>query len=142
VRYHEDGITVSYSGECIGLIVEGTELRRGQVLLNDTNAVVGDSILARIFWLSNDSYIAGSPLTWKLATQSVVCTIDKIFRRFDPATLQVVETDAERINNSEIAEVRIRFEAPVVADKFSDIPEMGRFVLEVEGYPVAGGIVV
>jgi translation elongation factor EF-1alpha len=56
--------------------------------------------------------------------------------------LQIVETDAERINNSEIAEVRIRFEAPVVADKFSDIHEMGRFVLEAEGHPVAGGIVV
>jgi small GTP-binding protein len=142
VKYDEDGITVSRSGECIGLIVEGAELRRGQVLMNDSRAIVGDSITARIFWLLSAPYIAGSPLTWKLATQSVACTIDKIFRRFDPATLQIVETDAERINNSEIAEVRIRFETPVVADKFSDIHEMGRFVLEEKGHPVAGGIVV
>jgi sulfate adenylyltransferase subunit 1 (EFTu-like GTPase family) len=71
VKYDEDGITVSRSGECIGLIVEGAELRRGQVLMNDAHAIVGDSLTARIFWLLNDSYTAGSPLTWKLATQSV-----------------------------------------------------------------------
>ncbi len=142
VKFGEENVPVSRPGECIGLVVEGAELRRGQVLTDEARATVGTSVKAHIFWLFDAPYKLGAPLTWKLATQSVTCRIEKIYKRFDPATLQAVETGASGINNSEIAEVQLRFDEPVVIDRFSDIPEMGRFILELRGYPVAGGIVV
>jgi len=39
-------------------------------------------------------------------------------------------------------DVMIRLEAPAVVDPFNHIPEMGRFVLEKEGRPMAGGIIL
>jgi sulfate adenylyltransferase subunit 1 len=141
LKFGEKDIDVSRAGECIGLVVEGAELERSQVLTDNARALVGDTFDAHIFWLDNEPYSVGAPLTWKLATQSAACRIDRVYRRFDPATLKEVETDSGAIANSEIAVVRLRFERPVVLDRFSDIPEMGRFVLEVKGYPVAGGIV-
>ena len=141
IKFNEKDIDVSRAGECIGLVVEGAELKRSQVLTGAARALVDDTFDAHIFWLDNEPYSVGAPLTWKLATQSAACRIDRVYRRFDPATLKEIETDSGAIVNSEIAEVRLRFERPVVLDRFSDIPEMGRFVLEVKGYPVAGGIV-
>ncbi len=142
VKFNEKDVASSGAGESIGLVVDGAKPKRGEVLTDGFPATVGVAADANIFWLLGTPYTLGTPLTWKSSTQSVSCAIDRIYRRFDPATLEMVETEAGRINNSEVAEVRIRFDEPVVTDRFSEIPEMGRFVLEVNGYPVAGGIVV
>ncbi|HCY18628.1 MAG TPA: hypothetical protein DHU69_02460 [Deltaproteobacteria bacterium] len=68
--------------------------------------------------------------------------MEKIHRRFDPASIEVVESNAKIIKPAEVAEVDIRLEKPVAVDRFSDIPELGRFVLEHAGHPVAGGIII
>lgn len=41
-----------------------------------------------------------------------------------------------------MADVMIHLKGQAVVDPFNDIPEMGRFVLEKEGIPVAGGIIL
>ena len=69
-------------------------------------------------------------------------SIEKIFKKFDPASLEVIEEDALSIAGAEVATILIRLEDQVVADPFNDIPEMGRFVLEKEGRPAAGGIIL
>ena len=55
--------------------------------------------------------------------------------------MEKTEEDAQEILPAEVAEVVIRLERPVLVDSFSFIPEMGRFVIEKEGIPVAGGII-
>jgi translation elongation factor EF-1alpha len=52
------------------------------------------------------------------------------------------EKDASSIKGAEVAHALIHLEAPAVVDSFNDIPEMGRFVLEKDGRPVAGGIIL
>lgn len=141
-KFMEDNLSEAPVGDCVGIYVEGAELRRGQVLVDKMTSIITDSIHANIFWMIDKDYKLGIPVTWKCATQEVRGKIEKIYKRFDPASIEVVEKDARQIKPAEIAEVEIKLEKPVVVDKFTDIPEMGRFVLEDRGHPVAGGIIL
>ena len=150
-KYTQDNISEAFTGDCIGIIVDGEKLERGQVLAPDTGiqgqadkvaATITDLIRANIFWMVDKEYKLGIPVTFKCATQEVRGKIEKIHRRFDPASIEVVESNAKTIKPAEVAEVDIRLEKPVAVDRFSDIPELGRFVLEHAGHPVAGGIII
>ncbi|MFQ5900238.1 MAG: GTP-binding protein [Thermodesulfobacteriota bacterium] len=143
-KFQEEGIDLANTGECVGLCLD-EPVARGQVLLPATDAAqytITGNIHANIFWMTGETYHVGDTLTFKCASQEVNGRIGKIFKRFDPATVEVVEEGAVEIRSAEIAEVEINLERPVVVDSFTEIPEMGRFVLESEGNPVAGGIII
>lgn len=141
-KYLEEGITEAPTTDCVGIVVDGKELGRGDVLVDKVTSTITDNIKANVFWMVDKDYKLGIPLTFKCATQEVSGTIARINKRFDPASVEIVENDASVIKPAEIAEVEIKLERPVVVDRFSEIPEMGRFVLEHAGYPVAGGIII
>ena len=141
-KFEEEGITEVGAGECVGVCLDKVFLKRGDVLVDDTTAETTDLIRANIFWMTDRPYKKGLSFLWKGATQEVSSSIERIIKRFDPAKIEVIEEDGEEIKPAEVAEVEIRLERAVVVDKFADIPEMGRFVLEYEGEPVAGGVIV
>lgn len=141
-KYMEKDMIEAPTGDCVGICVEGDGLKRGQILSDTVSSTITDSIHANIFWMVDKDYQLGMPVTFRCATQEVMGNIRKIHKRFDPASIEVIENDATMIKPAEVAEVDIALEAPVTVDKFSDIPELGRFVLEHAGYPVAGGIIV
>lgn len=152
-KFQEEGIEIARTGECIGLCLDKPAVR-GQVLIKSHGVAAGFSlrspgepittheIHANIFWMGDNPYHKGESITFKCATQEVEGKIGNIYRRFDPATIKVVEKDAQEVGPAEIAEVEILLEKQVVIDSFTEIPEMGRFVLEKMGHPVAGGIIL
>ncbi len=140
-QFMRDDIGSATVGECIG-VTSGSALKRGQIVVDEVSSTITDTIRANIFWLIDKDYKIGIPLTWKCATQEAKGKIEKIHKRFDPASIEVVEEGAKEIRPAEIAEVEIKLDRKVVIDRFSDIPEMGRFVLEHMGHPVAGGIII
>jgi translation elongation factor EF-1alpha len=83
----------------------------------------------------------GETLLFRCVTQGIPCRIEKIYRKFDPASMKLTEEDALSIQNAEVADVLIQLDGKAVVDPFNEIPEMGRFVLEKDGRPVAGGII-
>ncbi len=141
-KFQEEGIAMARTGECVGLCLDKPAVR-GDILVSHTKTppLVTQSIHASIFWMSDKPYHKGEAITFKCATQEVEGKIGNIYRRFDPATIKVVEKDAQEVGPAEIAEVEILLEKQIVVDSFSEIPEMGRFVLEKGGHPVAGGII-
>ncbi len=141
-KFMEDDIKEAPVGDCVGVVLEGCEPKRGQVLTRSVAPTVTDTLRANIFWIVEKRYDLGIPLTLRCATQAAGGRIEKIFRRFDPATIEVVEKDAKHISPAEVAEVEIKLKDPIAVDRFTDIPEMGRFVLEHAGHPVAGGIII
>jgi translation elongation factor EF-1alpha len=56
--------------------------------------------------------------------------------------LELIEEDALFIGAAEVATIMIHLDDQVVVDPFNDIPEMGRFVLEKDRRPVAGGTIL
>ena len=129
--------------ESVGICLKGRQrAKRGQVLTGDLSSVVSDRIQANIFWMDHTPYRIGDPLLFRCVTQEVPCRIEKVFKKFDPASLEVIEENAASIGVAEVATIMIHLEDQVVVDPFNDIPEMGRFVLEKEGRPAAGGIIL
>ena len=74
-------------------------------------------------------------------TQEFPCRIEKVYEKFDPTSIKLTEEDASSIQDAEVADVLIQLDGKTVVDLFNEIPEMGRFVLEKDGRPVAGGII-
>jgi len=141
-KFMQNDMPEAGAGHCIGLRFQGPPLRRGDVLVDKPTPTITDAVRATIFWLIDKDYELGIPLTFRCATQEVPGVIEKIYRRFDPATIEVIERDARRIKAAEIADVLIKLDKPVLVDAFAEVPEMGRFVLEHAGRQVAGGIVI
>jgi translation elongation factor EF-1alpha len=84
----------------------------------------------------------GETLLFRCVTQEIPCQIEKIYKKFDPASMELTEEDASSIKGAEVADILIQLDKKVVVDHFNEIPEMGRFVLEKDGRPVAGGIIL
>ncbi len=142
-KFLEDGVSTAGFGESVGICLKERDLvKRGQILTADLSSTISDQIKASIFWMGPMGYLAGDTLRFKCVTQEVVCQIEKIYRKFDPASMELTERDASSIRSAEVADVSIRLDEKVVVDPFNEIPEMGRFVLEKEGRPVAGGIIL
>ena len=142
-KFLDNDVTSAGFEESIAISLKGRpRVRRGQILAADLSSKICDTLTANIFWMDPAGFEMGEPLLFRCVTQEVPSRIEKIYRRFDPAAMEWVEKDASSIKSAEIAHALIHLDAPVVVDSFNDIPEMGRFVLEKEGRPVAGGIIL
>lgn len=142
-KFLENDSTISNFEESVGICLKGRHrVRRGQILTADLSSTISDKIKANIFWMDPMGYRAGEALLFRCVTQEVPCRIEKINRKFDPASMELTEEDASSIEGAEVADILIQLDEKVVVDPFNEIPEMGRFVLEREGRPVAGGIIL
>ncbi len=146
-KFQQSDIEMSSVGECVGITVEESEpIKRGQVIVEDSGnkslPTVKDTIEANIFWMVEDTHNIGDPLLFKCATQETACSITKINELFDPAFNRKSDENPKTINMAEVARVSIKLDEKAVTDNFNYIPEMGRFVLENNEQPVAGGIIL
>jgi len=142
-KFLSENLRAANFEESVGIRLKGRpRVKRGQILTADLSSKITDAIDTNIFWMDPAGFQMGETLLFRCVTQEVSCRIEKIYRRFDPAAMEWVEKDASSIQGAEVAHALIHLEAPVVVDSFNDIPEMGRFVLEKEGQPVAGGIIL
>ena len=142
-KFLETGVNMAHFEESVGICLKGRHLvKRGQVLTADLSSTISNKIKANIFWMDPVGYHRGETLLFRCVTQEVPCHIEKIYRKFDPASMELTEKDASSIKSAEVADVLIQLDKKVVVDPFNEIPEMGRFVLEREGRPVAGGIIL
>jgi small GTP-binding protein len=142
-KFLQKDVTAAHFEESVGICTkERHRMRRGQILAGDQSSRISDRIRANIFWMDQTVHQLGEPLLFRCVTQEVSCRIEKMYKKFDPASLEWVEEDAFSIKGAEVADAMIHLESQVVFDPFNDIPEMGRFVLEKGGRPIAGGIIL
>jgi sulfate adenylyltransferase large subunit len=142
-RFLAEGVKEAGVGESIGIYLgDAPDVQRGQILSRNLSSIITDRIKANIFWMEKEVYHTGDPLLFRCVTQEIPCTIEKIYKTFDPASLEVTEEATGQIREAEVAEVMIFLEREAVIDPFQQIPEMGRFVLEQQGIPAAGGIIL
>ena len=136
----QDIRSASY-GESIGLTVEGIDpIKRGDVLSGSNDAKIAQEFDAHVFWFEG-VYHENEKVKLRVTTQESNCQMT-LHDRFDPATMDRKMERSDRLELGEVARVRIRTEGKIVIDTFSYIPEMGRFIMEKNGIPVGGGIVV
>jgi small GTP-binding protein len=137
-----DAVTAGFE-ESVGICLKGRHrVGRGHILAGDLSSMISDSIRANIFWMDSRAHQKGETLLFRCVTQEIPCQIEKIYKKFDPASMELIEEEASSISSAEVADVMIHLKGQAVVDPFNDIPEMGRFVLEKDGRPVAGGVIL
>lgn len=128
-------------GETAGLILDkGYVPARGNVIAGDASALISRDIHARVFWFDS-SYEQNECVCIKHTTQTAEATL-KIMNKLDPAVIDDMIQSPRNIEIGEVAEVIVNLKQEMVIDAFGVIPEMGRFVIEKNGIPVGGGIVI
>lgn len=119
-------------GKNIGLVLAEPEIaKRGEVIAQTQTAPQPtDRFRADIFWMDEVPLELSKPVTFKCATQEVKCIAEKIERRMDSSTLEILEENAKELKVNETGKVIFKTEKPVVIEKFDFIEDLGRFVIE------------
>lgn len=142
IRVFEKEKTEAVSGECIALtLTELFPMERGNIIVREeARPIITDSFHATLFWLTGN-YRKGEQLILKCSTQEMNCKIEAVNARYDSSTMAVIEQDSEQLKETEVGEVVIKTDKPLCVTQFTDVPELGRFVIVRNNDVVAGGIV-
>jgi len=132
-------------GQNVGLMLaaEGmANVKRGNVCMPSKNkARPVKSINARIFCLPGNEIKIGDDLSITCVSQETRSKISKVIKKINPIFDKEPKENADEIRGWEAAEVQIDLKDPLVFEKFSKVPPMGRFVLS-KSIIVAVGVVI
>jgi sulfate adenylyltransferase large subunit len=141
-KFGEQDVEQAGAGECIGVLFDSDPPGRGAVGCQPEHlAEPTESFEASVFWLAGKPLKRGEPLTVRCSTQEKACSVGAIRERVDSSTLEHTERDADALEETEVGELSINTQSPIVVEKFQEVPELGRFVLLRGRDVVAGGIV-
>lgn len=108
----------------------------------DKPPTVAEEFEARIFVIWHPSAITvGYTPVIHIHTASVSSRIIEIKAKLDPKTGQVVEQNPQFLKAGDAAIVKFKPVKPLVVEKFSEIPQLGRFAMRDMNRTVGIGIV-
>lgn len=144
IEMHHEAMNQAEPGDNVGFNVRGiakNDIKRGDVCGHLTNPpTVVKSFTARIVILNHPSVIAnGYKPVFHVHTAQVACRFEEILRTINPKDGTVLQEKPDYIKTGDIAVVKVVPDRPIVLEKASDIPEMGRFAIRDMGQTVAAG---
>ncbi len=139
IRVFQSELQQAERGDSIGIVVD-REVKRGDVCgLVEAPPIPTEEFLGEAVLLGK-SLRAGDRLELRCATRRVSCQIKEIREKINSETGEVMGRHPAEINENEAATILFAT-APLVVEKFSEIPELGRFVL-VKDKNIGAGVVL
>jgi small GTP-binding protein len=139
IRVLEGEIQEATQGDSIGIVID-KEIKRGEVCgLVDSPPFAVREFLGEAVLLERNLK-KGDKLEFRCGTARVSCEIKEIRERINSETGEVVERNPNMINENDAAVILFATE-PLVVEEFSEIPELGRFVL-VKDRNIGAGVVL
>ena len=128
------------TGDSIGILL-GCEVKRGSVGGHPENPPVAvDRFLGEVVLLEG-TLKPGDNLDIKCGTGRTRCLVEEIKERISSETGKVLGGNTQKIGSNEAATI-IFWTEPLVVENFSEIPELGRFVVAREGRNIGAGVVL
>jgi translation elongation factor EF-1alpha len=127
------------AGDCVGIVTK-CEPNRGDVCGLVENAPISSHEILGEAVLLDNSLRKGEIIELRCGTKRVRCEIKDIREKINSETGEVMEKNPLQINEHEAATILFATE-PIVVEKFSDIPELGRFIL-VRDRNIGAGVVL
>jgi len=133
-----------HKDKCAGLTFENiVKAVRGNIIVQKENPPKALSRFeGNIFWMSDRPLLLNETLKLRCSTQETNCIVERIRRRMNSSTLEILEENAKEVRINESALITIKTETPILVEKFSYIEELGRFILERNANPQGIGITV
>lgn len=135
--------TSAQVGESIGLVLKNSHsVKRGDVIVQEGDLPEPTAHFeGNIFWMSEEPLEVGKPVILRCATQEIACVAKRVARKINSSTLEVIAEDSNELKMNEAGVVRFKAEKPIVAEDFSFIQELGRFVIERDYVLQGAGII-
>jgi len=139
IRTFQGELDNAETGDCVGIIAS-CEPKRGDVcgLMKNPPIPVREFLGEAV--LLDSSLRKGETVELRCGTRRVRCKIKEIREKINSETGEVMARHPDSISEPEAATILFATE-PLVVEKFSDIPELGRFVL-VRDKNIGAGVVL
>ena len=147
IETHHVKIEKAEPGDNIGFNLKGVErkdLKRGDVAGPVENPpTVADEFVARVMIIWHPTAIAvGYTPVIHIHTASVACRITEIIAKIDPRTGKEIEKNPPFLKQGDFAYVRFKPIKPLVVEKYSEFPGLGRFAMRDMGKTIGIGQVI
>lgn len=131
-------------GDSVGLLIDGIDtVERGEVLSYPENQPRKvKKFIAEVILFSSIRIKNGDELAIRYGTAEKKCEVQKILSEIDPINLTVRSKHPEILEDGSAGEVELLALEPLCIEKYSNFPELGRFVVEGKKGTVAAGIVL
>ncbi len=144
IEMHHENMPQAGPGDNVGFNVRGiakNDVRRGDVCGNVSNPpTVAKSFTAQIVVLNHPSVIAnGYKPVFHIHTSQVACRFEEIIKTLNPADGTTKKDKPDYIKTGDVAIVKVIPDKPLVIEKVSEIPQLGRFAIRDSGQTVAAG---
>jgi len=141
IKVFEGELKEAKAGDAVGLVLSPpTTIRRGEVcsLAKDPPKAVGEfsGELVLLF----GELRKGDTIVVRCSTAKVNCEVQDISKKINSETGESIEELSDVVNPNEAAIVKFRALEPLVVEKFSEIPELGRFVIAKNDKNVGAGV--
>ncbi|MGC8691542.1 MAG: translation elongation factor EF-1 subunit alpha [Thermoplasmata archaeon] len=145
IEMHHQAMEKAEPGDNIGFNVRGiakNDIKRGDVCGHVTNPpTVAAEFTAQIVVLNHPSVISpGYTPVFHVHTAQVACQISEIIKTIDPRTGGTKQEKPDVIKTGDVAIVKVVPTRPMVIEKASEIPQLGRFAIRDMGITVAAGL--
>lgn len=147
IEMHHTPIERAEPGDNIGFNVRGVnkqDIKRGDVVGHPTvPPTVAEEFTARVFLVWHPSAVTkGYTPVIHAHTASVAARVTEIVAKLDPRSGKEIEKNPEFIKAGDSAIVKFQPIKPMVIEKYTDFPQLGRFAMRDMGKTVGIGIVV
>ncbi len=147
IEMHHESMQQAEPGDNIGFSVRGIgkkDIARGDVLGEVSNPpTVASSFTAQVVILNHPTVVTvGYTPVFHIHTSQVACRFEKIVKKLNPSTGEVLEENPDFVKNGDVCIVEIKPIQPVVIEKQKDIPQMSRFAVRDSGQTVAAGMCI
>ncbi len=146
IQMHYQDLPKAEPGDNIGFALRGIskdDVRRGDVVGHpDTPPTVAEEFTARLFIVWHPSAVAlGYTPVIHVHTASVSSKMGEIVAKIDPRTGKALEEKPQFLKPGDVAIVKFKPIKPLVIEKFSDFPALGRFAMRDMNRTIGIGIV-
>ncbi|MFH1306522.1 MAG: translation elongation factor EF-1 subunit alpha [Candidatus Micrarchaeota archaeon] len=147
IEMHHQELKEAVPGDNVGFNVKGVDkkdIRRGEVVgPADAPATVAEEFTAQVVVLEHPTAIAkGYTPVFHIHTAQIACTVLEILEKKDPKTGGTLQKNPDFLKTGDVAIMKIKPLRPVVVEKFSEFPPLGRFAIRDMGQTVAAGVVL
>ncbi len=147
IETHHTPIQEALPGDNIGFNIKGLEkadVKRGDVVGSlDNPPTVASSFLARLFVIYHPTSIAvGYTPVMHVHTATAAVRFEEIQKKLDPRTGAPIEENPKFIKQGDAAIVKLRPIKPLIVEKYSEFPGLGRFAIRDMGRTIAAGVIL
>ena len=131
-------------GDPVGLIVDGVDaVERGDVLsYSHSQPEKVKRFVAQVILFSEKPLLEGEEVTIRYGTAEKQCCVQKILNEMDPVRFTISAQNPKLLRGNSVGEIEFSAREPICLEKYSDFPQLGRFIIEDAKGTVAAGIVL